>query len=90
MKHNTYEQVESTLKKIYPKKFLQEYQEGIETPILRFKDRIDLSISFSNSFYTSIKQYANTYRETPLHAHLKTFLNLLSIHYKSTSKPLVM
>ena len=67
MANNTYEYVEFTLKKKYPKLFNSEYQEGIETPILRFKDRIDLSIKFCNSFYQAVKNYANTLRESPIH-----------------------
>lgn len=66
MANNTYEYVEFTLKKQYPKIFELKYTEGVETPILRFKDRIDLSISFCNSFYQSVKHYANTLKESPI------------------------
>lgn len=51
MNNNTYEYVEFVLKKKYPKLFEREYQEGMETPILKFKDRIDLSVNFCKSFY---------------------------------------
>jgi len=58
MSHNTYDYIEFTLKKFYPEKFKKEYQEGIETPVLRFKDRIDLSLNFSKNFYLAIKNIA--------------------------------
>lgn len=62
MNNNNYDYLEFILKKRYGKEYdSQHYYEGIETPIMRFKDKIDNSIKFAKMFHLSIKNIANTY-----------------------------
>ena len=55
----------------------------MEDKIIKFKERIDISVSFCKSFYQSVKAHVNNLKETPLYSSQATFFNLLAIHYSN-------
>lgn len=88
MSHNTYEYIDFTLKKRYGKEYEErKYFEGIETPIMRFKEKIVNSLNFAKMFHLSIKNIAKTFHESTLQFQYRTFLNLLKIHYHRERRP---
>lgn len=47
----TWEYIEFVLRKKYSEKFKLEYTDEMEDKIIKFKERIDISVSFCKSFY---------------------------------------
>lgn len=64
----TWEYVEFVLRKRYAEKFKMEYQDAMEEKIVKFKERIDISVNFCKSFHQSIKTYSTNLKESPLFA----------------------
>lgn len=69
MNHNTYQYIDFTFKRKYPELYQKEYAEGMESPLLKFKERIELSVNFCKSFHQSIRNYTLTLEESPISQH---------------------